>query len=102
MAYGRHAVIFVAPVPALRRIPGVELIPVGRHRALISLAPPQTVPRLELEIRDVLEGGGLTAGERAALEGVAAILREARTSEAYALAERTVIVLERRRERPRA
>ena len=101
VAYGRHAVIFVAAVPALRRIPGVELIPVGRHRALISLAPPQTVPRLELEIRDVLEGGELTTGERAALEGVASILREARTSETYALAERTVIVLERRRVRLR-
>lgn len=99
--YGRHAVIFVAPVPALRRIRGVELIPVGRHRALISLASPQTVPRLELEIRDVLEGGTLTPGERAALEGVASILREARTSETYALAERTVIVLERRRGRLR-
>jgi hypothetical protein len=101
VAYGRHAVIFVAPVPALRKMRGVELIPVGRHRALISLAPPQTVPRLELEIRDVLEGAGLAPGERAALEGVASILREARASEAYALAERTVIVLERRRARLR-
>lgn len=101
VAYGRHAVIFVAPVPALRKMRGVELIPVGRHRALISLAPPQTVPRLELEIRDVLEGGTLRPGERAALEGVASILREARTSETYALTERTVIVLERRRTRMR-
>lgn len=101
VAFGRHAVIFVAPVPALRKMRGVELIPVGRHRALISLAPPQTVPRLELEIRDVLESGTLTHGERAALEGVASILREARTSETYALTERTVIVLERRRARMR-
>lgn len=99
VAYGRHAVIFVAPVPALRKMRGVELIPVGRHRALISLAPPQTVPRLELEIRDVLEVGGLTTAEQAALEGVATILREARTSEHYALAERTVIVMEDRRRR---
>jgi hypothetical protein len=99
VAYGRHAVIFVAPVPPLRKMRGVELIPVGRHRALISLAPPLTVPRLELEIRDVLEAGGLTAAERAALEGVVTILREARTSEHYALAERTVIVLEGRRQR---
>lgn len=99
VAYGRHAVIFVSPVPALKNMRGVELIPVGRHRALISLAAPQTVPRLELEIRDVLEAGGLTPAEQAALEGVAAILREARTSADYALAERTVIVLEGRRRR---
>lgn len=96
---GSHAVILVTPVAALRRIRGVELIPVGPQRALISLVAPQSVPRLELEIRDVLEAGGLTDRDRTALVGVAAILREARTSTAYALSERTIIVLEGRRKR---
>lgn len=99
VAYGRHAVILVTPVAPLRRMRGVELIPVDRHRALISLAAPLTVPRLELEIRDVLEAGRLTERARLALEGVAAILRQARTSETYYLSERTVIVLENRRRR---
>jgi hypothetical protein len=97
--FGSHAVILVTPVAALSRIRGVELIPVGPQRALISLVAPQSVPRLELEIRDVLEAGGLTDRERTALVGVAAILREARTSTAYALSERTIIVLEGRRKR---
>ena len=99
VAYGRHAVILVTPVAPLRRMRGVELIPVDRHRALISLGAPQTVPRLELEIRDVLESGRLSERERLALEGVATILRKARASETYSLTERTVIVLEDRRRR---
>src|SRR5690349_13007087 len=36
-SYGRHAVIIVAPVNALKRIDGVQLVPIGNGRALISL-----------------------------------------------------------------
>ncbi len=99
VAFGRHAVIVVPPVAALRRLPGVELIPIGPHRALISLAPPQSVAQLELDIRDLLDRGRLTDAEREALEGVSQILRETRVSPQQALVERTVIVLEARRTR---
>jgi hypothetical protein len=98
-AYGSHAVILVTPVKALRKIPGVELIPVGENRALVSLAQPHSIAQLELDIRDILESGTVPAREREALEGIAAILRQARASRAFSLSERTIIVLEARRRR---
>ncbi|MCC7007336.1 MAG: hypothetical protein IT184_00820 [Acidobacteria bacterium] len=91
-AYGRHAVIVVTPVRALKRLPGVELVPIGNGRALISLKQPCNVPQLELSIRDALEKG-VPPGERQALEAVAGILRDTRVSRAVHVEERTIIVL---------
>lgn len=58
---------------------------------------PLSVPGLELEIRDVLERRVLAEAERAALQRIAAILRDARARQGYELSERTVIVLQGRR-----
>jgi hypothetical protein len=52
--FGPHAVIIVTPVRALARLAGVDLIPVGDGRALIALATPHAIPKLELDIRDTL------------------------------------------------
>jgi hypothetical protein len=54
-SYGRHAVILVPPVHALRRLHGVQLVPVGNGRALIALDHPHGVPELELDLRDALD-----------------------------------------------
>src|SRR4029453_1456562 len=35
-SYGRHAVIVVSPVKALKRLAGVQLVPLGSGRSLIS------------------------------------------------------------------
>src|SRR3954469_5331852 len=45
--YGRHAVIIVNPAKALKRLPGVQLVPAGNGRALISLEHPHSIPTLE-------------------------------------------------------
>src|SRR5262245_53728902 len=37
--YGNHAVIIVSPSRALKRLRGVQLVPIGDGRALISLTP---------------------------------------------------------------
>jgi hypothetical protein len=95
--YGRHAVIVVTPVKTLKRLPGVQLVPVGNGRALISLEHPNSIPRLELDIRDAVEGADL--GERQALEAIADILRQARVSKTVDVKERTIIVLEAKRQR---
>jgi hypothetical protein len=99
--YGAHAVIIVTPVRALSRLAGVELIPVGNGRALISLETPHAIPKLELDIRDALERGEVGARERRTLEEIADILRAARLSRATAVEERTVIVLQAKRARRR-
>ena len=56
--YGKHAVIVVTPVRALRRLKGVQLVPIGDGRALISLDSSHSVSGLELQLRDALENGG--------------------------------------------
>ena len=53
--YGNHAVIVVTPGPTLRRLRGVQLVPVGDGRALISLAASTSISSLELQVRDALE-----------------------------------------------
>jgi len=99
--YGTHAVIIVTPVRALSKLAGVQLIPVGNGRALISLEAPHAIPKLELDIRDALERGEVGARERRTLEEIADILRAARLSRATAIEERTVIVLQAKRARRR-
>ena len=100
-SFGNHAVIVVTPVKALQRIPGVELVPIGNGRCLISLVPPHSIPQLELDIRDVLAGGDPTDPQHGTLAAIAEILRTARASGQTLPQERTIIVLESRRNRRR-
>lgn len=98
-SYGGHAVIVVTPTKALKRLAGVQLVPVGNGRALISLEPPQSIPQLELDIRDAIERAKLRRPERQTLEAIADILRQARLSTNLTLEERTIIVLKAKRQR---
>ncbi len=98
-SYGNHAVIVVTPVKALKRLSGVQLVPIGHGRALISLEHPRSIPQLELDIRDAVEQNEFDTLERQTLEAIADILRQARSSRGIALEERTIIVLESKRHR---
>jgi hypothetical protein len=100
--YGNHAVIVVTPVRALKRIAGVQLVPIGNGRALIALEHPHSIPQLELGVRDALEQGDVSALERQTLEAIADILRHTRSSRGISLEERTIIVLESKRQRRRS
>lgn len=97
--YGNHAVIVVTPVKALKRLRGVQLVPIGNGRCLIALEPPHSIPQLELDIRDALARDGMPPTEREALDSVAQILRSARVSRDTRPEERTIIVLEQTRSR---
>jgi hypothetical protein len=98
-SYGSHAVIVVAPVKALKRLSGVQLVPIGGGRCLIALEPPYSVQQLELDLRDALLKDHVSGAERTALESVADILRGARASRGVRPEARTIIVLESRRKR---
>jgi len=99
--YGNQAVIIVPMFNALKRLPGVELVPVGGGRALISLTKPHSIANLELALRDAADH--LKASpERDALCDIAEILRKTRLSPSLSLQERTTIVLESKRQRRRA
>jgi hypothetical protein len=96
-SYGNHAVILVMPIQSLRRLPGVQLVPVGNGRALIALDPPGSVADLELSVRDTLDRRTTSDSEHKTLEALAAILRDARRSRGVTIQERTIIVLEAKR-----
>jgi hypothetical protein len=97
--YGSRSVIVVPEARALRRLAGVQLVPIGNGRCPIALEPPYSIPRLELDIRDLLAQKGLPEAERKTLDAVAAILRTARVSRDVTPEARTIIVLEARRSR---
>ena len=97
--FGHSAVIIVTPVKALKRLPGVQLVPIGKGRCLISLVPPHSIPQLELDIRDVIAQGGSSRAELRTLEEIADILRAARASGDSVPRERTIIVFESKRPR---
>jgi hypothetical protein len=94
-----QSVILVTPVPALRRLPGVQLVPVAEGRALIALDHPHGIPQLELGLRDLLDQRSIKGRDRLVLEAVAAILKDARFSQGLTVAERSIIVFETRRRR---
>jgi hypothetical protein len=100
--YGSRGVIIVTPVRALKRIAGVQLVPTGNGRALIALDHPHSIPQLELGVRDALERGDVSERERQTLKALADILRQTRSSRVISLEERTIIVLESKRQRRRS
>ena len=91
--YGNRAVIIVTPSPALRRLRGVQLVPVGNGRALISLSSETSISSLELQVRDALERLDPENREREGLQLLADILRRSRGSRELASEARTIIVL---------
>jgi len=101
-SYGSHAVIIVTPVNALKRLAGVQLVPIGNGRALISLERGHSVPEFELGVGDVLSRVDITEAERRTLGAVADILKQTRRSRRVMLEERTIIVFEMKRQRRRA
>jgi hypothetical protein len=93
-SYGHHGVILVTPVKALKRLSGVQLVPIESGRALIALDRRQSIPQLELDLGDALERDDVSREDRRALKAIADILREARRSRKVTLEERMIIVLE--------
>jgi hypothetical protein len=92
--YGQGALIVVSPVATLKRLRGVELIPLSDGRALITLDTASALSDLELGLRDALDDGATTPGDREALTGVATVLRRARQAPGAHLRMRTIIVVE--------
>ena len=93
--FGRGALILVPPAGALKRMAGVELIPLSNGRALIALDHPMSPSDLELTLNDALAGPAISVRDRAIVTNVVSILREARTAANARLRQRTIIIVER-------
>jgi hypothetical protein len=98
-SYGNHAVIIVTPVQALKRIAGVQLVPIGNGRALISLERTQSIAGFELELVDALAQSRASELERQTLGAIVEILRQTRRSHRSILEARTIIVFQTKRRR---
>lgn len=94
--YGHSAVIVVTPIKAIRRLAGVALVPLPDGRALVSLDQHVGVAEFEVMVGDGLDADGVSPPERAVLESLHGILREARRSRRVKLRQRSIIVLESR------
>lgn len=99
--FGRGALILVPPASALERLAGVELIPLSNGRALIALDQPMSPSDLELTLNDAMRDGVLPSPDRAVVENVVSILRDARTSGTARLRQRTIVIVEREPARSR-
>lgn len=91
--YGNRAVIVVKPTQTLKRLRGVQLVPVGDGRALISLGASSSISSLELQVRDALEQLAPGNQDRGGLQALADILRQTRGSRGATAEARTIIVL---------
>jgi hypothetical protein len=92
--YGDSAVIVITPVEALKRIPGVSLVPLPDGRALISLEGHLAPPDFELKVRDVLdESDDIDSRDRSVLTSVVEILKSARRTRGVNVHQRSIIVL---------
>jgi len=100
-SYGNHSVIVVMPLKSLKRLPGVELVPIGNGRALISLEHPLSIAEFELQLHDAIDQVPAVSHEREPIEVLSKLLREARRSQTVVLKERTIIVLQAKRQRTR-
>jgi len=96
--YGRRAVIVVSPSRTLRRVRGIELVPLPSGRALISLDQSLTPEAFELRLRDLLDAG-VPEPDRAGVRQVVQVLTDARRSGGVRLQARTSLVLESVRRR---
>lgn len=91
--YGNRAVIVVKPSQTLKRLRGVQLVPVGDGRALISLAASTSMSSLELQVRDAVEQLAPQHQDREGLQALADILRQTRGARSATAEARTIIVL---------
>jgi hypothetical protein len=76
---GRRALILVN-ADALKRLPGVSVIPLADGRGFLALEAGRGVADLEIAVIDGLEAPSATPAERAALQELRARLREWRQS----------------------
>ena len=99
-SHGNRSVILVRPVAALKRLNGVQLVPVADGRALIALRQPHSISELELHLLDALEKSSLAESDREVFEQLSLVLRSARLNHELTVAERSIIVFENRGRRP--
>jgi len=80
---------------AVKRLPGVQIIPLNGHRAFLALEPGRGMPDLELAVRDRLDDRAVNGRERQALTELRSLLARWRRDRRLRVESRSIIVVER-------
>jgi len=91
----RGALILLPPSRWLREFAGVELITLSDGRALLSFDEGMSIADFELSLRDAVADDILQQDDRAMLQELATILRDARRSDGVVLKRRSIVILHR-------
>lgn len=91
----RGALILLPPSRWLREFAGVELITLSDGRALLSFDEGMSIADFELSLRDAVADDILQQDDRAMLQELATILRDARRSDGVVLKRRSIVILRR-------
>jgi hypothetical protein len=94
--FGGSTVIIVPNNRVLTQRTGVELVPIGDGRALLTFDERVTIPQLELQIGDVLNDGALSAENRVLFEQLAEILASIRRTSDIEMRQRSIVVMHRK------
>ena len=78
----------------VKRLPGVEIIPLTDNRAFLALEPGRGMADLEIAVRDRLDSQSIGAAERRALEALRARLVQWRRDPSLNARSRAIIVVE--------
>lgn len=89
-----HRALILVNAEALRRLPGVSVIPLSDGRGFLALEAGRGVADLEIAVIDGLESPSITADEREALLALRARLREWRQT-GMRFESRSIIVAQR-------
>ena len=89
----RGALILLPPSRWLREFAGVELITLSDGRALLSFDEGMSIADFELSLRDAVADDILQQDDRAMLQELATILRDARRSDGVVLKRRSIVIL---------
>ena len=93
MPFARQRSLIVVNSKVIRKIPGVDILPLGNARGLLALAPGRVVSDLEVAIGD-RAGRAIADRERRALNFLRSQLRSWRQQAGLALSARSILIVE--------
>lgn len=91
--------LMVVRQEAFETLPGVSLVPLGQGKAFLAFPPGRTAESLELALADQLEDPDLPQQRRGRLQAFRDLLRGWRRDTALVFHERSIVVVEKKRQR---
>ncbi len=92
--------LIVVRQEAFASLPGVSLVPLGQGKAFLAFPPGRTAESLELALTDQLEDPDLAHQRRSRLQAFRDLLRGWRRDSSLVFHERSIVVVEKKRQRP--